>query len=271
MRLPVIFFVICGILSFPPCYSHSNLRGSAWSDCITKRAPQPSVAYLGESGDSDTIESKKGFFSDLDVRLGFGFGTNIMGFKIERDLTVDNALYAEMEAFVPGVQLSFVTDIRISKHVNLRFLPGLSFGFREIAFYEGDPRHIAEREGANSIPAVSPAFLEFPLLVKYKILDNNKANPYLLGGVNFRYDMAAKKAFDGESNTYIRLNQADFYFELGFGLETYPKYFKFAPEIKVAMGLNNMHSKETRDPYPEFSNSISKLSSFIVMLNLFFE
>jgi len=35
--------------------------------------------------------------------------------------------------------------------------------------------------------------------------------------------------------------------------------------------LNNMISGDTRDPYPEFSNSISKLTSYMVMLNFHFE
>ena len=208
-------------------------------------------------------------------RLHFGFtiGLNLMDFGFERNTAVDSFLYADVSKVQPGFQVSIVSDLRLTENLNLRFLPGISFGSREIVFYEqsGNEWVVTDREGASSRARVGPAFLDFPLHIKYRSKRDNNYRPYLVGGLNFRYDMAAKRAYDGDSNDYIRLNAADFYVELGFGVDNYLKYFKFAPEIKVAMGFNNMLANDPRDPWPEFTNSISNLRSYIIMLNFHFE
>ncbi|MBN1132419.1 MAG: PorT family protein [Bacteroidales bacterium] len=210
------------------------------------------------------------------LHFGFTVGLNVMDFGFERDTTSAPFLYADVPVIHPGFQVSIVSDLRLNDHFNLRFLPGISFGWRDIAFYEEEGSqwinaYPDKPEKPNSPVRVGPAFLDFPLHVKYRSIRDNNYRPYLVGGLNFRYDMAAKKAFDGDSRDYIRLNAADLYLELGFGVDTYLRYFKFAPEIKVAMGLNNMIADEARPPYPEFRNSISFLRSYIIMLNFHFE
>ena len=93
----------------------------------------------------------------------------------------------------------------------------------------------------------------------------------LVGGINFRYDMSAKRQFDVESNEYVKFKPADFYLEFGFGIDTYLRYFKFAPELKLAIGLRNIITDDYREPYPQFVSSIDKATSYIVMLNFHFE
>lgn len=224
-----------------------------------------------------SAQEKKPFnIPNFDYKLlhfGFTIGLNVMDFGFERNTAAENYLHADVTNIQPGFQVSAVSDLRLNDHFNLRFMPGISFGAREIIFYEetGGEWQEAIRPGANSKVRLGPAFLDFPLHLKYRSRRDNNYRPYIVGGINFRYDMASKKAFDGDSNDFIRLNPADLYVEIGFGIDTYLKYFKFAPEIKFAIGLNNMISGDTRDPYPEFSNSISKLTSYIVMLNFHFE
>jgi hypothetical protein len=69
----------------------------------------------------------------------------------------------------------------------------------------------------------------------------------------------------------MKFNPVSFCLEFGFGVDTYLRYFKFAPELKLAIGLNNILSGDTRDPYPEFVTSIERITPFIVMLNFHFE
>ena len=122
-------------------------------------------------------------------------------------------------------------------------MPGISFGSREIYYYEYDQRN---REIWSILPdadnpvALGPSFLDFPLHFKYRSQRVNNYRPYLVGGLNFRYDMSAKKEYDGESNEYMKFKPADLYLEFGFGVDTYLRYFKFAPEIKLAVGLRNI-------------------------------
>ena len=120
---------------------------------------------------------------------------------------------------------------------------------------------------------LGPAFLDFPLHFKYRSKRVNNSRPYVVGGLNFRYDMSAKKPgiYDSDSDEYLKFKRGDLYFEFGFGIDNYLKYFKFAPEIKGAVGLMNMIDPNGRTGHPEFATSISYARSYIIMLNFHFE
>lgn len=210
-------------------------------------------------------------------RLHFGFtiGFNSMDLGIKRNYNADDFIYADVSHVLPGFQVSIVSDLRLNKNWNLRFLPGISFGSRELYYYEYDPVQgqggQIEIADADNPVALGPSFLDFPLHFKYRSARVNNYRPYLVGGLNFRYDMSAKRAYDGDSDEYVRLKPADFYLEFGFGVDTYLRYFKFATEIKLAVGFRNIIADEGRLPYHQFVESIDRVTSYIVMLNFHFE
>ena len=209
-------------------------------------------------------------------RLHFGFtvGFNSMDLAIKRNFQADSFIFADVSRILPGFQVSIVSDLRLNGNWNLRFLPGISFGSRKVNFYEysgagkGEPVEI--RDADNPV-ALGPSFLDFPLHFKYRSKRINNYRPYVVGGLNFRYDMSAKREYDSESEEYLKFKPADFYLEFGFGVDTYLKYFKFAPEIKLAVGLRNILADEGREPYVQFVESIDRVNSYIVMLNFHFE
>ena len=210
------------------------------------------------------------------IHFGFTVGVNMMDVGFTRNYEAEFFKYADVSYLQPGFQVSIVSDLRLNKNWNLRFLPGISFGSREIWFYEyndgvvGDPVEIPHV--ANPV-ALGPAFLDFPLLLKYRSKRVNNYRPYVVGGLNFRYDMSAKKpgVYDGDSEEYLKFKRGDLYLEFGFGVDNYLKYFKFAPELKVAIGLMNMSDPNGRTSHPEYANSIEYARSYIIMLNFHFE
>ena len=212
-------------------------------------------------------------------RLHFGFtvGINTMDLAIRRDYNAEDFIYADVSRVLPGFQVSIVSDLRINKNWNLRFLPGISFGSREVNFYEYDSNGLGEMVEIDNPPAdnpvpLGPSFLDFPLHLKYRSDRLNNHRPYLVGGLNFRYDMSAKKKYDSDSNEYLKFKPADLYVEFGFGVDNYLKYFKFAPEIKLAIGLFNiLDPRDVREPHAQFVESIERATSYIVMLNFHFE
>ena len=125
---------------------------------------------------------------------------------------------------------------------------------------------------ANPVP-LGPAFLDFPLHFKYRSDRVNNYRPYVVGGLNFRYDMSAKKPgfYDQDSDEYVKFKRGDLYLEFGFGVDNYLKYFKFAPELKVAVGLMNVIDSEGRTGHKDFAGSIAYARSYIIMLNFHFE
>lgn len=210
------------------------------------------------------------------IHFGFTVGFNMMDVGLARNYDAENFIYADLSHPLPGFQVSIVSDLRLGDNWNLRFLPGISFGSRELDYYEYDEvaQQMGERvqlKDADNPVAIGPSFLDFPLLFKYRSERVNNYRPYLIGGINFRYDMSAKRQFDVESNEYVKFKPADFYLEFGFGVDTYLRFFKFAPELKVAVGLTNILTDDYREPYPQFVSSIDRATSYIVMLNFHFE
>ena len=208
-------------------------------------------------------------------RLHFGFtvGFNAMDVGFVRNYDLPEFIYADVSHLLPGFQVSIVSDLRLNKNWNMRFLPGISFGSREIYFYDytQTPGALVQVADADNPVALGPSFLDFPLLFKYRSDRDSNYRPYLVGGLNFRYDMSAKREYDGESDEYLKFKPADLYLEFGFGVDTYLKYFKFAPEIKLAVGLRNLVDNEGRNPFLQFVESIDRATSYIVMLNFHFE
>jgi hypothetical protein len=209
-------------------------------------------------------------------RLHFGFtvGLNSMDLGIKRNFEADNFIYADVSHVLPGFQVSIVSDLRLNMSWNLRFLPGISFGSRQLYYYEFDQSQqgtlVALSGAVNPVP-LGPSNLDFPLHFKYRSQRVNNYRPYLVGGLNFRYDMSTKKLYDNESDEYIKFKPADFFLEFGFGVDTYLKYFKFAPEIKLAVGLRNILTDDSRPPHEQFVESIDRVTSYILMLNFHFE
>ena len=210
------------------------------------------------------------------LHFGFTVGLNTMDLGIKRNYDADNFIYADVSRILPGFQVSIVSDLKLNDNWNLRFLPGISFGSRELTYYEYDPQQNQQAEmvtlsNVDNPVALGPSFLDFPLHFKYRSSRVNNYRPYLVGGMNFRYDMSAKREYDGDSNEYVKFKPADLYVEVGFGVDTYLRYFKFAPEIKLAVGLRNIINDEGRPPHLQFVESIEGVTSYIVMLNFHFE
>lgn len=203
--------------------------------------------------------------SNYDERLlhfGFSMGTNTMDFNIK--MAGESGLTAEVVSLKPGLNIQIVTDYRPSTYLDIRFLPGVSFGQRNINFYQdGVPW------GETQI--LESSFLEFPLLIKTKGMRLNNSRPYLIGGMNFRYDLAGKKEYDDSRPVYMRLKRADFYYEVGAGIDFYLPYFKLTIEAKMSNGLRDVLVHEPDDRYPEYVSSIQSMRSQIWVLSFHFE
>jgi hypothetical protein len=207
--------------------------------------------------------------SNYDERLlhfGFSMGLNTMDFNAKMNPSDTNNWTAEVVSLKPGLNIQIVMDYRPTTYLDFRFLPGVSFGQRNLNFYDEDGVLVNDKQQLES------SFLEFPLLIKAKGMRLNNSRPYLIGGVNFRYDLAAKKEYDEESEVYIRLRKADLYYEVGAGIDFYLPYFKLTIEAKMSNGLRDVLVHDEPHPYhPEYVNSIESLKSQIWVLSFHFE
>jgi hypothetical protein len=200
------------------------------------------------------------------LHFGFSLGFNTMDFKITPSQAyLDSTnLYPEVSILNPGINIQIITNLRPSKYFDIRFLPGVSFGQRTIRYYVN--------QTPDPIPQVlESSFLEFPLLLKFKGDRLNNVRPYVIGGMNFRYDLAGKKEFDEDKQVYIRLKRPDLYWEMGAGLDFYLTYFKLSVELKMSNGIGDILVKDAPTGHPQYMNAIEKMKSQIWVLAFHFE
>lgn len=200
------------------------------------------------------------------LHFGFSIGFNSMDFKItpSQAYLETDSIYPEVSRLNPGINIQVVTNLRPSRYMDIRFLPGVSFGQRNVRYYRNQVIY-------NEQQKIESSFLEFPLLLKYKGDRLNNVRPYVIGGLNYRYDLAGKKEFDDEKPVYIRLKRSDLYYEMGAGLDLYLTYFKLSVELKMSNGLRNVIVNDAASGHPEFRNAIEKMKSQIWILAFHFE
>lgn len=200
------------------------------------------------------------------LHFGFSLGFNAMDFNItpsQSNFEVDS-LYPEVSILNPGINIQIVSGYRPSEYLEVRFLPGVSFGQRDVRYYKNGVLY-------NDDQRLESSFLEFPLLLKYKGERMNNVRPYLIGGLNYRMDLAAKKEFDPEKPVYIRLKRPDLYYEIGTGLDFYLTYFKLSVEIKMSSGIGNVLVNDYDPSHAQYYNAIEKMRSQIWVLSFHFE
>jgi len=206
------------------------------------------------------------WYDDKPLHFGFSLGFNTMDFNIipSQQYYQTDSLYPEVSKLNPGINIQIITNMRVSDHLDVRFLPGVSFGQRVIRFYKS-------RVLVNEQQKLESSFLEFPLMLKYKGDRMNNVRPYVIGGLSYSNDLAGKKEFDDAKPIYLRIKRPDIYYELGAGLDFYLTYFKLSVELKMSNGLRDVLIKEAAPGHPQYYNAIDKIKSQIWVLAFHFE
>ncbi|MRT93396.1 porin family protein [Ancylomarina sp. 16SWW S1-10-2] len=202
-------------------------------------------------------------------RLHFGFtlGLNIMDYAI-RNSAKDN-WKAEQVTFSSGFSVGIVSDLKLHEDFSLRFQPGLEFGERTI-LYSND-YDLSTYPAETTIESV---VINLPLLLKYRAKRINNYRPYLVGGFSYKMDVQAPTKLDIDDGVMVRLEPNYFSLELGAGIDFYLPYFKFATELKLSLGLQDIlnHKLDSENPDADFyTYSMSRMSSNVVTLSFHFE
>jgi len=202
-------------------------------------------------------------------RLHFGFtlGLNAMDYAI-RNSAKDN-IRAEQVIFSPGFSVGIISDLKLHEDFSLRFQPGLEFGQRTILYSDDDDLKTPANE--NILESV---VINLPLLLKYRAKRLDNYRPYLVGGFSYKMDVQAPGHLDPENNVMVSLKPNFFCLELGAGIDFYLPYFKFATELKLSLGLQDIlnHKLDPENPDADFyTYSINRMSSKVVTLSFHFE
>jgi len=201
---------------------------------------------------------------DKAIRFGFCVGFNAMNFAIAHSyesFKVDSLL-SNLTNLTPGFQVQAVSVARLTSNLELRFLPGVNFGQRELSFYRNDKLYMEPQRLESS-------YIDLPLLLKYKSTRINNYRAFLVGGFNPRFDLA--KTYREDSNIFMDLKTFDLCYEIGGGYDFYFPYFKLTVEIRGSWGMFNVLKRHSSTPHPEFQNAIEKLRSSMYMISFYIE
>ncbi len=213
---------------------------------------------------------------DYDKRwfnLGFTLGMNTMDFRLIHsgdflNPVVTDSIFGVEAVCLPGFSLGIISDLRLSDYFNLRFLPGLSFGQRNLEYKVRDFDLPEEEIGFTTYYMKLPSiFIDAPLSVKFNAERINNYRPYMLGGASAKYDLESRKVRQRDIDYKIRTKALDYYFELGFGISYYLSYFKFSTEIKACFGTQDMLVRDNT----QFTNSLESMKSKVYMISMHFE
>jgi hypothetical protein len=168
-----------------------------------------------------------------------------------------------------GFVISIVSDMRMGDNFNLRFIPSLSFGDRDIVYNIETFR----KESVSMLVVtkrVPSTYVNFPLEVKFKSDRYNNFRAYLMGGAQYTLDLASqakKREQRNAAEKIVKFNANDVYIETGVGFDFYNEWFKLSLELKMMYGLFDVLKRENNI----YTNSIQSLKSKIFQFSVTFE
>ena len=199
------------------------------------------------------------------LHFGFTLGINDLNFNMQKNSnTITNDTLKTLHSkSQKGSNLGIVSNLRIGKYTDLRFVPTLVFGERHLYYGFIDE----EQKDDEDIKRIESTLIDFPIYIKYKSARYNNFRTYVIGGLKYSMDIASQDKIDDEGQEIVKLKKNDLMGEIGFGLDFYLEYFKFSPQIKLSYGLLNLLSKDES----VYTQSLNKLTTNGWMLSFTFE
>ncbi len=205
------------------------------------------------------------FHDQKKVHFGLGFGSNSSKFQVihSEEFTLHDSIKVVESTRAPGFHLSIISNLHLTKRMDLRALPSLILAEKDIRFVE-----VYQNGDTTISKTIESIYIDLPVSLKYKsdrIFDNFRF--YVLGGMRFSYDLASNSKKRKAINI-LKVDALDYAIEYGIGLEFYFPLFIFSPEIKISTGLPNVFVPTEGLQY---STVLDKLKSRTFFLTFQFE
>ena len=199
------------------------------------------------------------------LHFGFTLGINELNFNIKKNSNVltNDTLLTLVSKSQKGFNLGIVSNLRIGKYTDLRFIPTLVFGERYLSYGFIDSNGVSDER----VKKIESTLIDFPIYIKYKSARYNNFRTYVIGGVKYSIDLASQEKINDKEQEIVKLKKNDLMGEIGFGFDFYLEYFKFSPQIKISYGILNLLSKDKT----VYTQSINNLSTNEWMISFTFE
>lgn len=188
---------------------------------------------------------------------------------LEDGTTHEETIVCDEDRWNAGFSVGVLADLRLSKHLNLRFSPTMHFGAKHLMFrsltetdQEGRPME-ARQDMKNT-------YIALPFDIKFSAERWNNYRPYITAGISPMLNLTSK------NQEYIQLKRSDLFVEVGLGCDLYLPFFKLIPELKFCYSLRDAldhdHANELQDAnLRKYTNAVAKGYSKMIVLTFYFE
>ncbi len=193
-------------------------------------------------------------FDEKRLHFGFTLGVNTLDFSVsnyaslkenpqfassnwmdyQNEVSPEKVVRADVAQLIPGFTVGIVSNLRLNRSLDLRFLPGMSFGERKLQYNLEVKDDLVTYSEPQYDYSIKSTFIDLPLLIKYKADRINNGRPYVIFGGAMRIDISKFASTD-----LVGLQRDGYYAELGAGWDSYLQFFRLSVEAKVSLGLNN--------------------------------
>jgi len=196
------------------------------------------------------------------IHFGFTLGVNALNFNIKKNNnTLNNdsllTLYTQDQK---GFNLGIVSNLRLGKYTDLRFIPALVFGERLL-------KYNFRNSDDSKTKRIESTLIDFPIYIKYKSERYNNFRTYIISGIKYSLDIASQDKIDDNGEEIVKLKKNDLMGEIGFGIDFYLEYFKFSTQIKLSHGILNLLAQDQS----VYTQSINKLTTSGWIFSVTFE
>ena len=160
--------------------------------------------------------------------------------------------------YEPGFNVGIIMDFKIKNNFNIRVTP--SFNFTDQKIYYNSVNYSVSQPQNSGL-----SNFELPIYLKCRSDRVNNGRLYILLGPKLSIDMSSFEKLSDNEN--LEFKSQNYSLDIGFGIDIYFKYFKFAPEIKYSYGITNILEKQ----HNEYDNYLNSLSSRSILISLTFE
>ena len=200
-------------------------------------------------------------FDNRPYHFGFMLSANRSDFNFAMADSLANDVRGISNLPQAGFNMHLMASYTLSRHMRLRFEPGLSFQDRALNYrFAGQADVVRRTEAVN---------LDIPLLLKYRTdrLDNFAA--YVLFGVKYMRDFQSQENVNQQlqSDNILRLQSGNFAADLGAGVDLFLPFFKLSIQAKTEQGLLNVLIPDDSN----YANPLEFLRSRSFVLSFCFE
>lgn len=193
--------------------------------------------------------------------FGITFGFNYSAFRINntQSFAEHDTFRSVQPSYGPGFNLGIMGNLRLTKFVDLRFIPALVFSDKKIKTIDQN-----NKEENRSIESI---YMQLPLQLKFKSDRIGNFRFYGILGGKLDYDLSAN-ARSRRQDEWLRVSPVDIGAEVGIGFEFFYPNFIFAPEIKLSQGFRNTNYKDSQIP---LSNTIDAMRTRMIVFSIHLE